>query len=304
MGITLVVGASGHLGSRVARQLLARGERVRASSRKPASLQELGGLGAEIAQADLRDPASLDRACAGVSAVVASVQAFGDADTTNQPPEIDGHGHRALIDAAGRAGIEHFVFVSVTGAAPDHPVEFWRLKHATERYLAASGLEHTIVRPAAFMEVWAQIIVGGPILASGKTTIFGAGRNPINFVSADDVARLIVEVLERPAARNRTLEIGGPQDLTLLDVAGAYERATGRIARKTHVPRLVMRLMAPVMLRLQPLVGRQMAAGVMLDTADNRLDSRATREEFGIEPTTLEDFVRRTVGPAAVAAPA
>lgn len=56
--------------------------------------------------------------------------------------------------------------------------------------------------------------------------------------------------------------------------------------------------MAPVRARLNPTVGRQMAAGVLLDTADNRLDSSAVREEFGIEPTTLDEFVRRHAAPA------
>ena len=65
---TLVTGATGFLGSHVARQLLARGERVRVLVRPRNDRRALEGSGAEIVEGDLRDAASLDRAMAGVNA--------------------------------------------------------------------------------------------------------------------------------------------------------------------------------------------------------------------------------------------
>ncbi len=61
--------------------------------------------------------------------------------------------NRQLIDAAKVAGAKYFIFVSVQGASPDSPLEFFRIKYRTEEYLRASGLNFTILRPSAFMDL-------------------------------------------------------------------------------------------------------------------------------------------------------
>jgi hypothetical protein len=105
--------------------------------------------------------------------------------------------------------------------------------------LAKSGAEvvQGDLRAAAFMEIWAAM-VGEPILKTGKTTIFGRGNNPINFVSAEDVAKFCVIALQDPQARNQVIEIGGPENLTFNQVAELFGKASGRPAKKNHVPSL------------------------------------------------------------------
>ncbi|HKS71064.1 MAG TPA: SDR family oxidoreductase, partial [Ktedonobacterales bacterium] len=179
----LIVGASGRLGGTVARRLLAEGRPVRALSRRPEKLGELARLGAEVVAGDLRDPTSLARACGGAEIVFSAAHAF-DGKGANQPRTVDDAGNRALIDAARAASVGHFVLTSILQARPDHPVDLWRRKAAAERHLRASGLSYTILRPTAFMELWATI-VAEPILKQGKALIFGHGTNPINFVSVE-----------------------------------------------------------------------------------------------------------------------
>src|SRR5579872_3719215 len=100
----LIVGASGRLGGTVARRLLAEGRPVRALSRAPERLADLARPGAEVVTADLRDPASRARACAGTRMVLAAAHAVvGKGD--NQPRAVDDAGNRALIDAARAAGV-------------------------------------------------------------------------------------------------------------------------------------------------------------------------------------------------------
>jgi uncharacterized protein YbjT (DUF2867 family) len=88
----------------------------------------------------------------------------------NNPHTVDDAGNPQLIEATKAAGVKHFVFMSVLGAGPDAPVEFFRIKYQTEEYIRASGLSFTIIRPNAFMDLWAQLI-GQPILDQGKTII-------------------------------------------------------------------------------------------------------------------------------------
>ena len=286
----LIVGASGRLGSVVAKQLLAQGKAVCAMTRTPLKLAHLKQQGAEIVSGDLRNPASLVSACQGVEQVVAAAHALvGKGD--NNPQTVDDAGNRQLIDAARAAGVKHFIFVSVRGASPDSPLEFFRIKYRTEEYLRASGLSFTILRPSAFMDLWVQLI-GQPLVERGKTTIFGRGTNPINFVAVEDVARFVGIALEDARARNRVIEVGGPENLTLNQLAEIFELASGRQAKTRHIPLPMMRVMAILMQPINPALSRQIRAGIYMDTVDLRYDMSEAASEFGIQLTRLEEFAR------------
>jgi uncharacterized protein YbjT (DUF2867 family) len=290
----LVVGASGRLGSRVAQLILERGTPVRAMSRDISRLARLTKLGAEPVTGDLRNPATLSRACANVDKVVAAAHAF-IAEGDNHPGTVDDAGNRQLIDACRISDVKHFVFTSAHDARADHPLEFFRIKFRVEEYLRASGLSYTILRPSAFMEFWAAL-VGQPIVEKGRTTIFGRGLNPVNFVSVADVAQFALIALNDPAASHQVIEIGGPENLSLIEVAAIFERVTGRTGRKSHVPLPLMRLMTLLMRRLNPTLSRQIAAGVYMDTEDQTLDMTETLKRFPVSLSRLEDVVRAHYG--------
>ena len=287
----LIVGASGRLGSVVAELLLAQGKPVRAMTRTPLSLAHLKQQGAEVVSGDLRDPASLLSACQGVEQVLAAAHAL-DGKGDNNPHTVDDAGNRQLIDAAKAAGVKHFMFLSALGASPDAPVEFFRIKYRMEEYLLASGLSFTILRPGAFMDLWAQLI-GQPILEQGKTTIFGRGNNPVNFVAVEDVARFVCVALEDPSAGNRVIEIGGPENLTLNQIAEIFERLSGRHAKKRHVPLPVMRALSILMQPVNPALSRLIRLGIFMDTANLCYDMTETARAFGVQLTPLEELARR-----------
>jgi uncharacterized protein YbjT (DUF2867 family) len=201
-------------------------------------------------------------------------------------------GNRHLIDAAKAAGVKHFIFVSVQGASPDSPLEFIRIKYRTEEYLRASGLNFTILRPGAYMELWAQLI-GQSIREQGKTTIFGRGNNPINFVSVQDVARFVTIALDDACARNTVIEVGGPENLTMNQVAEIFESTSRRQAKKRHIPLLMMRVMAILMQSLNPAMSRLIRNGIYMDTANLRCDTADTARAFGIQLISLEEIAGR-----------
>ncbi len=179
----LVVGANGFLGRETVRQLLAAGQRVRAAARVPDTVADLRQLGAEVVHADLIDPASLASACNGIDAVFAAAHSLMGVGKYASHL-VDGAGHRALIDAATTAGVKRFVYTSALGVSPEHRIDFFRTKAGVEKYLARSGLGFTILRPTAFMEWHVHLLLGKSIVDSGKTTIFGGGNNPTNFIAA------------------------------------------------------------------------------------------------------------------------
>ncbi|MCK6621640.1 MAG: SDR family oxidoreductase [Calditrichaceae bacterium] len=290
----LIVGATSKLGRALIPLLLAEGVPVRAMTRAPEKAEDLRNAGVEIVAGDLRDPASLAKACAGAEKVLAAAHAFLGRGN-NIPEKVDWAGNRHLIDAAKAAGVKHFVFTSALGAGADHPVDFFRIKYQVEEYLRNSGLSYTILRPAPFMEMWAELI-GKPVVTGGKATIFGRGKTPVNFVSVEDLARFAKIALEDPTASGQIISIGGPENLTVEQVVEIFERVCGRRAKKSHVPLPLMRVMRLLTRPLNPALSRQIAMGIFMDTADQAFDMSDTLKRYPLELTRLEEVVRRRYG--------
>lgn len=147
-GTIVVCGATGRQGGAVARHLLAAGWPVRTLTRKPDSpkARALADAGADIAQADMADRASLDRAFAG---------AYGVFNVQN--PQISGHDGeiaqgRTVADAAKAAGLQHLVYGSAGMGRPTG-VPSWDAKVVIADHMRQLGLPVTILRPMAFMEL-------------------------------------------------------------------------------------------------------------------------------------------------------
>jgi uncharacterized protein YbjT (DUF2867 family) len=206
---------------------------------------------------------------------------------------VDYQGNSNLIQAARMAGVEHFILVSVHGAAPDHPMDLFRMKYLAEQKLRESGLAWTIIRPTAYMETWAAIL-GKPLLKTGRTRIFGRGNNPINFVSADDVARYVELAIVDQSLRGGLVEVGGPENLTMNQFVGIFEGLAGKEGKKRHVPLPMMCLMAVLMRLLNPTLARLIQAGVVMDTHDMSFDPpEAESRHKPISPTSLAELVAR-----------
>lgn len=295
----LVAGGTGLLGTQIVRLLLARGLRVRVLTRDAHRAEHLGTDGLEIVTGDVRDAPSLAPAMAGIRAVVSAIHGFAGPGGVS-PSTVDYLGNRNLICAAEAGGASHFVLMSIVGAAPDHPMELVRMKYRAEQLLRGSSLAWTIIRATAYMELWASMI-GAPILRNGKTTIFGSGENPINFVSAHDVARFVEMSIVDPNLRGAAIDVGGPDNLTFKQMVQVFERLAGRESAASHVPLPVMRLASALMRPLKPELARQIQAGVVMDTYNMRFDAAETCRRYPAIPlTSLDEMVKRDFVPARV----
>jgi NADH dehydrogenase len=291
----LVVGATGVLGRETLRRLRAAGHRVRGMTRDARRIAEIEAEGAQAVIGDLTDAASLAHACAGVDHVFAAAHAaLGRGRYRSEA--VDDAGHRALIDAARNARVERFVYTSALGAAPDHPVDFFRTKWAIEQYLASSGLPYVVLRPSAFMEWHAHAFNGKGILDSGRTVILGTGTKPRNFVAVRDVAAIAARVITGEMPRQHVLAIGGPGNYTNDEVAGLYARIAGVPARVVHVPRAALAAMAPIARPLHPGVARVVRIASLPDDAfPEAFEAGRSAGQCETGETTLEEFVRERV---------
>ncbi len=292
----LIVGGTGALGSATTEKLLARKTAVRVMTRTPHKAQGLQALGAEVVQGDLRDRDSLLRACQGVSAVMASAHSImGRGSEASK--YVDEQGHKWLMEAAKAAGVWQFVYVSALGAAPDHPVPFFQIKYKMEQTLRNSGLPFTILRPTAFMESHAYGFIGKSVLETGKVQLFGRGENPRNFVAAADVAHFAALALLEPDSVGEVLEIGGPENLTNMQVVRLFEEIAGKKASVSHVPLAMLRVMSPLLRPFHPGLSQIMKASILFDTADQTYDMSAMLRRYPLTLTRLEDWARSHMTP-------
>jgi NADH dehydrogenase len=280
--VIVVAGGTGTLGTRLIPRLTGQGLAVRVLTRDPARAARLGP-GVEVVHGDVRDPAAVAAALRGASTVVSAVHGFAGPGRIS-PASVDRAGNAHLIDAAARTGAA-FVLVSVAGASPGHPIGLFRAKHAAEQMLRASGIPWTIVRATAFMETWGAIM-GEPLRSSGKIPVFGKGDNPVNFVSATDVAALVSHAVTRPGLHSQVLELGGPDNLTFNQVAAIVQQATGCRGAIRHIPRPALQMMAWLTAATKPALARQARAALAMDTIDMTFDSTATRQAFPDLPNT------------------
>jgi uncharacterized protein YbjT (DUF2867 family) len=287
----LVAGGTGTLGSQVVRLLLERGEPVRVLTRDPARAAHLPES-VQVLTGDLRDPAAVAAAVRGCATVVSAVHGFAGPGRPS-PQAIDRDANHALIRAAADADVQHLILVSVLGAAPDHPMSLHRAKHAAEQALRASGLAWTILRPAAYLETWIAII-GARLADKGQALVFGPGHNPINFVSAHDVAAVVDLAVCDRSLRGRLLEVGGPENLTFTQLAERLVTASGRPGRIRYVPLVMLRALSVLARPVSPAFARQAQAAVVMNTTDMALDTSTIRDRLPTIPaTTLDEVISR-----------
>jgi uncharacterized protein YbjT (DUF2867 family) len=281
--VIVVAGGTGTLGARLVPRLAGAGLAVRVLTRDPARAQHLAGTCVEVARGDVCEPASIAKALCGAGTVVSAMHGFAGPGGVS-PVTVDQAGNATLIGAAARAGAA-FVLISAVGASPGHPIGLFRAKHAAEETLRASGIPWTIVRATAFMETWATIM-SQPLQASGKIPVFGRGDNPVNFVSATDVAALAELAVTDPGLRGRVIELGGPENLTFHQLAVIVQETTGRRGTVWHIPRPALLATAWLTAAIRPALARQARAALAMDTLDMTFDPTPTRRAFPDLPET------------------
>jgi NAD(P)H dehydrogenase (quinone) len=211
---TVIAGASGQLGRRVAELLLAQhgvapGDLVLVT-RSPDMLGDLASSGAQVRHGDFDDAASLPTAFAGADKVlIVSTDRVG----TRVP------GHKAAIDAAVAAGARSIAYTSGINPSDSNPIAVMWEHRQTEDHLRASAPGWTILRNS----IYAEILLGGAeaALASGShVTNEGDGR--VSYVSRDDCAAAAAVVLASDGHAGKIWDITGAESLSAADVAALY----------------------------------------------------------------------------------
>jgi uncharacterized protein YbjT (DUF2867 family) len=292
MSSVLIVGATGRLGKALTAELLGRGHKVLAGYRSSRVAEELRTMGAELVPLDLRRPQGFAAALDGAGQVVTAAHGL-TARAADSIARVDVEGHKALIAAAERQGVRRFIYTSAQGAGPDHPASFLRAKAQVERALAASALNWTIVRPTAFMDLYAHELIGKRVLAGKPAMLLGRGNQRRNLVAVADVATAIARIADQDGFSHRTIEIGGPDNLTDREVATLYGQLSGKPVRIRSLPAPVVRLLASIIRPVHSGVTNILRFSQQVDGGEPlTFDASAMPELLGRDPTNLESFAR------------
>jgi uncharacterized protein YbjT (DUF2867 family) len=293
--MVLVVGATGMVGSAICQKLVQRGEKVAALVRPTSSeerVEALRSFGVELRTGDLKDPQSLAAVCRGVDAVISTASSTLSRQPGDSIESVDAAGQLNLVDAAKAANAGRFLFLSFRRlAAPSFPLD--DAKQRVEQ--AIKSLNFTIIQASFFMEVWLSPALGFDY-ANASARIYGAGTNPISWVSFRDVAEMCVLGLRHRAAERRVIEFGGPEALSPLEVVARFEKISGKSFRLEHVPEPA--LLSQVQNATDSL--QKSFAGIMLGySRGDAMDMASVVETFRIKLTSLNDYAQSVLASAA-----
>ena len=289
MSRILVTGATGFIGRRLVPALLDEGHDVRAMTRRPEAYHGPG----EPVPGDVNDRATLTEPLEGVDVAYYLVHSLDDPDFERK----DAEAARAFASVAAEQGVGQIVYMG--GLGDDGALSaHLRSRREVETLLAGAGVPVTVLRAAIVVgaggiswEITRQLVKNLPAMIVPKWA--ATKTQPI---AVDDVVRYLVGVCGRADALGQVFEIGGPDQLTYVDMLRlAADAGTGRVAKIIEVPVLTPRLSSYWL---------ALVTDVDVTTGRNLIDSMGTevlvkeqriREIVPGEPLGYVEAVRRAL---------
>jgi nucleoside-diphosphate-sugar epimerase len=292
----VVAGGTGFIGRQVVDRLLEDGlDTVVVTSRDP-DHRDLWDGRVTMVQAFAGDHVSLGKAFMHADVVVQAIQfpnhPVEDPAKGRTYMEVDGHGTTIAARTAKKLGVRRFIYVSGAGAGQGRPQPWFRAKDMAEAAIRETGMEHVILRPSWIYGagdhsmnrfVWfCRHLPVVPVIGDGKTPVYPA--------YVKDVARAVVEAARREDAKDKALDLGGPERLTMDDVIRKVQAVVGRRRPLLHHPPGLMKLLVlPMQVLPEPMLS---PTAIDFITQVVEIDPRPAFEYFGFPFRRLEEGLR------------
>ena len=291
----LVTGGTGFVGGHVVHELRSRDLPVRCLVRDLRRGAKLTAWGCELVRGDMTDPKSLGAAAAGVDTVIHLVAIRQG--RREQFQRIMVGGTRELLAAAEAADVRRFVHMSALGTteATKDLVPYYGAKWETEQLVQGSGIPYVIFRPSFVFGPDGGILPTFVKLAklTPVTPIIGSGRQRIQPIWGDDLAKHFAEAVGRDDVANRIFELGGPEAVSWNEFWERLKRVHGIRRPSIHVPVALMRINALLTERLPGDIPLTRDLLTMLEHGDNVVTDEAAVRTFQLPLLSVEDQLRR-----------
>jgi uncharacterized protein YbjT (DUF2867 family) len=293
--VILVTGGTGFVGGHVVHELRSRDLPVRCLVRDPRKGAKLTAWGCELTEGDMADPTSLRGAVSGVDTVVHLVAIRQGRREQFQRIMVDGT--RELLAAAKAAGVRRFVHMSALGTteATKDLVPYYGAKWETEQQVHGSGIPYVIFRPSFVFGPDGGILPTFVKLAklTPVTPIIGSGRQRIQPIWADDLAKRFGEAVGRADVAGRVFELGGPDIVSWNEFWERLKRVRGIRRPSIHIPVGLMKVNALLTERLPGDIPLTRDLLKMLEHGDNVVTDEAAVRTFELPLLSVDDQLRR-----------
>ncbi|BAV99727.1 NmrA family NAD(P)-binding protein [Lysobacter enzymogenes] len=228
----IVLGGTGHVGSALARELIARGEPVTVVTHDPDKRGEWEARGARVAVADVRDSA-------GLREVLRSGRRLfllnPPADPATDTDAVEKAGVASILAALEGSGLEKIVAESTYGAQPLERAGDLGVLYAMERALESQPIPCSVIRAAYYMSNWDAALASAR--ERGVVTSFLPASFHLPMVATRDLGLAAAELMTAPASESVVRYAEGPRRYSPEDVAACFASALGRDVRVEQVPR-------------------------------------------------------------------
>src|SRR4051794_33538809 len=218
--LILVTGATGKIGSSIARRLERLGKQFRLLARDPNKLSDFAD--ADKVEGDYANVESLDRAFTGVSSAFI-VSGYAE-------PGARAKLHRNAFHAAERAGVRYLIYLSTLGASPDSRFPMSRDHYESEQFLKASGVPHAILQDSFYSELAVQMFNDEGVMKGP------GGPGKVSWVGREEVAEAAAKLLASDKPRLGTFPMTGPSAINLAETAALLSSLTRRALRYEDEP--------------------------------------------------------------------
>ncbi len=248
----LLTGGSGFVGSHILVALTTAGHDVRVLARDAKRVPASAGL--EVVEGDVVANTGLDRGAEGTDAVIHLVGIIMEVGGATFE-KVHHEGTRNVVAAAKRQGVRRFVQMSALGARADGVSAYQTTKWRAEDEVRQSGIEHVILRPSiiygprdGFVTQMVHVMKAAPLIRP----VVGHGRYRFRPIYVENVAECFVQALTSTKAANRTIELVGPEELTLDQILAEVAQCIGVRKTPVHVPFWIMYVNAMMLGTVMP----------------------------------------------------
>lgn len=231
----LLAGATGYLGSYIAKEMKDRDIKGVLIARRPEKLQHIKSSRLQIVKAQVTEANTLTGIANNVDTVISTVGITRQKDGLTYM-DVDYQANLNLLNEAKKAGVKKFIYVSAINGDKHKNLKILEAKEAFVDALKQSGLEYTIVRPNGFFSDMKDFL---EMAKKGKIYLFGNGEQLLNPIHGEDLAKLCLDLIDDPV---KEISVGGPDILTHNEIAELAFSAQGKAPSICHLPNSIRRL--------------------------------------------------------------